>query len=235
MLNTSLSHTLQVTNLSVAVGHKTILQDLSFAIRAGEKLALLGANGAGKSTLLKCLSGELNHYQGQIQFAGQELSAWQAIKRAKQLAVMPQKVELMFPFRVDQVVALGRAPYGDESQSQHLQQAAMQAVDIWHLRRRTYPQLSGGEQQRVQLARVLCQIWQPVHNLQGQSQPRALLLDECTSALDPNHQHAVMDLVGRFAEQGVATLAVMHDISLAAPVAVLNYSVMPRYWPIPMT
>lgn len=215
-----MTNTIQVKHLTVTVGHgqqrKTILNDLNFAVRAGEKMAVLGANGAGKSTLLKCLSGEHSHYRGAIHFAGQDLSAWAAMQRAKQLAVMPQKVELLFPFRVDQVVAIGRAPYGDEQQSLVIQKAAMEAVDIWHLRHRTYPQLSGGEQQRVQLARVLCQIWQPVHNLQGQPQARALLLDECTSALDPNHQHAVMDLVGRFAERGVATLAVMHDISLAA-------------------
>ena len=78
--NTSVPHTLQVQNLSVAVGHglhrKTILQDLNFTVRAGEKLAVLGANGAGKSTLLKCLSGEFSQYQGQIRFAGQELNSW---------------------------------------------------------------------------------------------------------------------------------------------------------------
>ncbi|MEL7400748.1 MAG: ATP-binding cassette domain-containing protein, partial [Pseudomonadota bacterium] len=119
--------------------------------------------------------------------------------------------ELAFPFRAQQVVAMGRIPYGDEMRCDALIRDAMLCTDVWHLRHRLYPQLSGGEQQRVQLARVLLQIWQPF-----QEQPRFLLLDECTSALDPAHQHAVMSVADRFAQQGVAVLAVMHDVALAA-------------------
>ncbi|MCD8522963.1 MAG: heme ABC transporter ATP-binding protein [Saccharospirillaceae bacterium] len=213
---------LNVKQLTVHVGGslnrpgKKLLNNINLHLGHGEKLAVLGANGAGKSTLLKCLCGEINGYQGDIILDHLSLKFWNGAERARQMAVMPQKVELAFPFRVDQVVALGRAPHGDENQSTLLQRAAMQCADVWHLRQRNYSGLSGGEQQRVQLARVLAQIWQAEINEQGQELPRYLLLDECTSALDPAHQHSIMQRVGEFAGRGVAVLAVMHDISLAA-------------------
>lgn len=213
---------LNVKHLSVNLGSaagrssKTLLSDINLHLGYGEKLAVLGANGAGKSTLLKCMCGEFSNYQGDIILDHLSLKFWSGAERARQMAVMPQKVELAFPFRVDQVVALGRAPHGDELHSTALQRAAMQCADVWHLRRRNYSGLSGGEQQRVQLARVLAQIWQAEKNSDGRELPRYLLLDECTSALDPAHQHSIMQRVGEFAGQGVAVLAVMHDISLAA-------------------
>jgi len=208
---------IQVKNLSVYRGKKAILNDVSASLVAGKKLAVLGPNGAGKSTLLKCISQEISDYHGDIQLENQSLSEWPALQRARSLAVMPQKVELTFPFRAHQVVAMGRAPYGDENQSDELIRQAMLCTDVWHLRDRPYPLLSGGEQQRVQLARVLLQIWQPNHDAgRAGIQQRYLLLDECTSALDPAHQHAIMTLADQFADQGVAVLAVMHDVALAA-------------------
>lgn len=208
---------IQITNLSIQRGNKNILDDISCVISTGRKLAVLGANGAGKSTLLKCISREISDYHGQILLEGNALHQWPALQRAKHLAVMPQKVELTFPFQVYQVVAMGRSPYGDENQSHDLIQQAMSRTDVWHLRDRSYPLLSGGEQQRVQLARVLLQIWQPSQATEdGALKQRYLLLDECTSALDPAHQHGIMTLAGQFAQQGVAVLAVMHDVALAA-------------------
>ncbi len=209
---------LSVRSVSVTLPKKpfsTLLRDVSFELAQGEKLAVLGANGAGKSTLLRCISGEYRGYQGDILLANQSLSEWSPMLKARQLAVMPQSVALAFPFRVDQVVALGRAPYADEDRTLHWQQRAMQATDVWHLRMRSYLSLSGGEQQRVQLARVLLQIW---HDADAEGDPlaRCLLLDECTSALDPAHQYSLMAQVTRVAQEGVAVLAVMHDMGLAA-------------------
>lgn len=202
---------IRVNNLCLELGSKAILQRVSLDIKAGKKLAVLGANGAGKSTLLKCITQEENRYRGGIYLADSDIRQYPAAERARIMGVMPQKTELAFPFRAQQVVAMGRIPYGDEMRCDALIRDAMLCTDVWHLRHRLYPQLSGGEQQRVQLARVLLQIWQPF-----QEQPRFLLLDECTSALDPAHQHAVMSVADRFAQQGVAVLAVMHDVALAA-------------------
>ena len=208
---------IEITSLAVKRGDKNILDDIHCVISQGKKLAILGPNGAGKSTLLKCISQEINDYHGEIVLEGHALHQWPALQRAQHLAVMPQKVELTFPFQAYQVVAMGRTPYGDENQSHELIQQAMSCTDVWHLRDRPYPLLSGGEQQRVQLARVLLQIWQPNPDAkEGELKQRYLLLDECTSALDPAHQHAIMALADQFAQQGVAVLAVMHDVALAA-------------------
>lgn len=207
---------INVQKLSLFSGDKTLLDDISFTLQPGQRLAILGANGAGKSSLLKTLASERIIDKGELLLDSQPLAEYPARQRAKRIAVLPQQVELAFPFKVQQVVAMGRIPHGDEQASAELQRDAMQLMDVWHLRARSYPSLSGGEQQRVQLARVLLQIWQPPQSEHGQTLSRLLLLDECTSALDPAHQHAVMQQVKQFAEKNVAVLAVLHDIALAA-------------------
>ncbi|WP_051218820.1 heme ABC transporter ATP-binding protein [Oceanobacter kriegii] len=192
---------------------KQLLHPTRLTLGCGEKLAILGPNGAGKSTLLKCLAGDIRDYAGHIHFDQQPLTALNGNHRARRIAVMPQHAEMMFPFRVSEVVALGRTPFTDEIVTRHWQERAMQLTECWHLRDRRYPSLSGGEQQRVQLARVLVQIWQALENA---TDNHLLLLDECTSALDPAHQHSIMDAVNRFATSGVGVIAVMHDVALAA-------------------
>ena len=212
---------LRANNLVVRVGTKTILQPTSISVKAGECIAILGPNGAGKSTLLGCLSGERVSEVGRVFLDDIALQDWRGPDRAQRIAVMPQSVVLAFPMKVWQVVALGRSPLGDEAQTRDWQRDAMQKTGVWTLRDRQYPSLSGGEQQRVQLARVLVQIWEVLHRpshsgVSNSAKPRFLLLDECTSALDPAHQHAIMLVVKDFANQGVGVCAVLHDISLAA-------------------
>jgi iron complex transport system ATP-binding protein len=207
---------LRANNLVVRAGRKTLLQPTSIALKAGECVAILGPNGAGKSTLLSCLSGERGSEVGRVFLDDVALDEWRGSERAQRIAVMPQSVVLAFPMKVWQVVALGRSPLGDETQTRHWQKEAMQTTGVWVLRDRLFPSLSGGEQQRVQLARVLVQIWEVFTHSVNDSAPRYLLLDECTSALDPAHQHAIMTVVKDFAQQGVGVCAVLHDISLAA-------------------
>lgn len=203
-------------NLTLMRGQKKLLDRINLSIKPGVKLALLGANGAGKSSLLKCLANQITDYQGSITLQQNDLKDWPANVRAKQMAVMPQSIELAFPFSAQAVVTMGRAPFMDESRSQDIIQDAMEATEVWHLRHRRYPSLSGGEQQRTQLARVLTQIWNPLYSQNNKPLQRYLLLDECTAALDPSHQHSIMKLVASFAQQGVTVIAVMHDINLAA-------------------
>lgn len=206
---------IKIHELSLVRGQKKLLDTINLSIKAGVKLALLGANGAGKSSLLKCLANQITDYQGSITLQQTDLKDWPANVRAKQMAVMPQSIELAFPFSAQAVVTMGRAPFMDEGRSQDIIQDAMEATEVWHLRHRRYPSLSGGEQQRTQLARVLTQIWNPLYDNSKPLQ-RYLLLDECTAALDPSHQHSIMKLVASFAQQGVTVIAVMHDINLAA-------------------
>ncbi|MBL34677.1 MAG: heme ABC transporter ATP-binding protein [Oceanospirillaceae bacterium] len=211
---------LKVKNLTVQLGSRAVLQDVHLSVEPGKCTAVLGANGAGKSTLLNCLCAHNRACCDAVSLDGVTLDQFSGLERAKRMAVMPQSVTLSFPMRVHQVVAMGRSPYGDEKQTQQYQRDAMQLTGVWHLRERVYPTLSGGEQQRVQLARVLVQIWQAWLDRdraeRADTQHYYLLLDECTSALDPAHQHSVMQIVREFAQAGVGVLAVMHDISLAA-------------------
>ena len=200
---------MHVDGLGVHLSGKPIVRDLGFQLDAGELLVVLGPNGAGKSTLLKGLAGEHKIGAGQVMFAGQALKNWSNRDLAKRRAVMPQRVEVSFPLTVEEIVRLGRPPE-PLSQSAPVLSELMELLGITHLRHRLAPGLSGGEQQRVQLARVLAQVW----DTEG---PVLLLLDECTSALDPAHQQQVFSLLRRLARQrGFAVLAVAHDLNLAA-------------------
>lgn len=191
-----------------------LLNSVSLVVRPGERVALLGANGAGKSTLLSCIAGDKKHYDGQIRMGAHDLAHCPRQYRATRLAVMPQKVELAFPFTARQVVTMGRAPHGDERETTVWQQQVMELTHTWHLEKQPYSRLSGGEQQRVQLARVLLQIWEAASG-EGDGD-YYLLLDECTSALDPAHQHTIMDVVSQLCKYQIGVLAVMHDVALAA-------------------
>jgi iron complex transport system ATP-binding protein len=134
-------------------------------------------------------------------------------------AVLPQSSVLSFPFKVEEVVSMGRSPHRAHSSKLRDRQIVAQAmvlVDIRHLSGRDINSLSGGERQRVHLARVLSQIWYPI-STQKNNQQRYLLLDEPTSALDMRHQHKVFDIARRFAlEQNVAVLTIVHDLNLAS-------------------
>lgn len=186
-----------------------LVSKANFSLNSGEILGIIGPNGAGKSSLLKAIEGGLE-YRGDILMP---LISSEAKLRAKQFAVLPQLSPLSFPFTVAEVVELGRIPHATGKQKDlAIVAEALALMDITYLAERNYTQLSGGEKQRVQLARVFCQIWEP----EPSSPCRLLLLDEPSSALDLGHQHHLMRAVKLFAARGVAIIMVMHDINLAA-------------------
>ncbi len=190
---------------------RTLVDQSSFSLQAGEVISIIGPNGAGKSSLLKAISGELS-FSGKLSFNGLSVDR---LKRARQLAVLPQLSLLNFPYKVHEVVALGRLPHKTGwSEDQLIIQEVLALLDIDYLAERRYTKLSGGEKQRVQLARVLCQIWRAED---ADHQARILLLDEPNSALDLGHQQELMKIVSDVAKQGVAVMMVMHDINLAIP------------------
>lgn len=208
--------TLGAANLTLQIGRKRLLDTVTLAVSPGEVLALLGPNGAGKSTFLKVLSGEFSQVEDQVMLNGRSRTDWQGNELARTVGVLPQHSELAFPFSAAEVVMLGRLPHstGNRRDGEIVQQA-LERVDAWHLRDAAYPSLSGGEKQRVQLARVLTQIWEDTG-----TGPRYLLLDEPTSALDLAHQHQTLQLAREWAdEQGVGVLAILHDMNLAATYA----------------
>ena len=206
---------LSVSNLGLRIGQKQLLSGIDFSLANDEVVAVLGPNGAGKSTLFKVLSAEHRHYSGAIELHGRHLQQWKGGDVAKIMGVLPQSSALAFPFSVSEVVNLGRLPHSTgRVVDRQIVQQAMEQVDVVHLANALYPSLSGGEKQRVQLARVLAQIWQT-----SDLGERFLLLDEPTSALDLSHQHQTLKLARNLAGQGVGVLAILHDLNLAAQYA----------------
>ena len=198
---------------SIAIGGTTIVRSVEFMALPGEVTAIIGPNGSGKSTLLKGLSGDL-HYKGRVVINGQDSRSLKSWETASLRAVLPQHSTLSFPFTVREVVAMGLT--GGRSgvsiaEREWLPERALERVDLAGFAGRFYSDLSGGEQQRVQLARVLCQVWQPV--LDGA--PRYLLLDEPVSSLDVKHQILVMKIARDFADAGGGVVAILHDLNLA--------------------
>lgn len=216
---------LMAKDVSFVARGRHLLRDISLALAPGEVLAILGPNGAGKSTLLRVLAGEYQPAKGCVMQNGQDISSLSALNLAQRRAVMPQAASMTFPFGVRDVVALGRAPFRKISTRQLDQKLVARAIavaDINHLADRPYPALSGGEKQRVHLARALVQIWgmggfdvtsDAVHDPQCGSD-RFLLLDEPTAGLDVSHQHALLAVARREAhDNNVGVLMILHDFN----------------------
>lgn len=203
---------LDAENLSYSAGGRQLLEGVSLRLQAGEVHAVIGPNGAGKSMLLKLLAGDLKPQSGSISLNGKALKDWSAGARARCRAVLPQSESLRFGFTAEQVVQLGRMPckHHRPEREREIVHAALRTTGVERLAQRKYPTLSGGERSRVQFARVLAQIWEPV-----ELGDRYLLLDEPTASLDLAHQHACLTTARQFATQGVGVLAVLHDPNLA--------------------
>ncbi len=194
-------------NLTFARRERTILHDVSLEIRAGEVLAVVGPNGAGKSTLLGLLSGDLSPEEGNVQLFGHPIDQWSLGDLSRRRSVLLQDNPLFFPFTVQEVVEMGRAPWHRteaENEDEEVVSAAMQIADVSHLGERKVPTLSGGERARTALARVLA------------GQTSVLLLDEPTAALDLGHQEKVLDLMRQRAAEGNAVLVILHDLNAVA-------------------
>ena len=205
---------LTTTNLSYRVGSKSLLQGVSLTARPGEVLAVVGANGAGKSTLLKLLSGDFAPSDGEVLLEGKSLSEWPPAALARHRAVLMQQHTLALAFQVQELVLLGRYPHfgGQPTAHDHaVVAAALDLVGLRHLAGREYPTLSGGEQQRAQLARVLAQVWEAENGW--------LLLDEPLTGLDLRHQHQTLAIARQLVGRGFGVIAVLHDLNLAAQYA----------------
>jgi len=189
-----------------------LLRNISLEVEAGKVTTIVGPNGAGKSSLLKVLTGEMSPTAGDVYLNSRLLNQWSLLEKAQMLAVLPQHTLLNFSFTADEVVGLGRIPHQTGSAKDvEIVAEALELVDASYLQRRFYTQMSGGEKQRVQLARVLAQIWQP--SCLGK---QFLVLDEPTSAFDLSHQKLTLDIVRQLAQKGVGVVMVVHDLNLAA-------------------
>jgi iron complex transport system ATP-binding protein len=202
--------TLELISISAGYDGRPILRDINLRINGGEVVALAGPNGAGKSTLIRVISGVLPATAGQARLDEADLLRLSPDRRARRLAVVPQMIHLPEAYTVAEIVLMGRSPYlslwaGESRHDCEVAWAAMQATRVDELSERRVGELSGGEQQRVVLARALAQ------------EPQALLLDEPTAHLDLKHQVGVLELVrGLAQERDLIVLMTLHDLNQAA-------------------
>lgn len=200
--------------LSVKVGTKTLLDNIALSLQPGKVHALLGANGAGKTTLLKCLSKDMVPSSGKIFWQGKDLQELSFETLAQQRAVLAQQIQLDFGFTVAEVIQLG-------FNLKHAQKSPGLVIfaklfDLENQLNQNYLTLSGGEQQRAQLARVFAQLGETtVENLTG----KWLLLDEWTTGLDLQHLTCLRHLIEHYVELGLSVVMVLHDVNLAAQMA----------------
>ena len=201
---------LKVESLTVSYGSKVVLRNVSFAVKPGEILALIGPNGAGKSTLIRAMTGVVHIKSGRVSVDGQNLAGLSPAQRARILAVVPQARQLGGAFSVEQAVMMGRTPYlnwlGQEGETDKAAvRLALKQTSLDAFADRQIAKLSGGEQQRVLLARAL-----------AQSTP-ILLLDEPTNHLDLQHQTNLLEIVKKMAEEKqLAVIVAMHDLNLVS-------------------
>ncbi|MCM2401869.1 heme ABC transporter ATP-binding protein [Rhizobium sp. S153] len=205
---------IEATNVSIRRSGRLLIDRISLAVTPGSVTAVIGPNGAGKSTLMKVLSGEIPPDEGSVSCNGRNLRQLSPIELAAERAVLPQSTVLSFPFTALEVARMGAVAYGDPDPANSARRA-LSRVGLEGFEARAYNALSGGEQQRVQFARVLAQVPSAVEN----GKARALFLDEPTSSLDIGHQIAVLEIARDFARDGGAVLAILHDLNLAAEFA----------------
>ncbi len=204
--------------LSYRAGGRDLVREASLQLVPGTTTILIGPNGAGKSTLLKLMTGEAKPSGGEIHVDGEALAAIPAWRLACQRAVMAQHARLVFPFSVYEVASLGVDGIGramSRVRRDALVGESLAAAGVLELAGRAYQTLSGGEQQRVQFARVLCQI----EAGRSVASRQALFLDEPIASLDLCHQLALLDMARAIAGRGVAVLIVLHDLNLAVTYA----------------
>lgn len=198
------------TDIRVALSGSPVLSGADFRAEPGRVTAIVGPNGSGKTTLLRAMTQDLPH-AGRVVLDGVDIASLPGWKLAARRGVLPQASRIAFPFTVLEIVRLGLLAAASAAPDSRVSEA-LARVGLSGFEGRFYHELSGGEQQRAQLARVLCQVWDPV----GPDGPRWLFLDEPVASLDIGHQLEVMDLMRDYAARGGGVIAVMHDLNLTA-------------------
>jgi iron complex transport system ATP-binding protein len=200
---------IEAASLACGYGKKEVLREVHFRIEPGEFVGILGPNGSGKSTLLMTLGGILPRRRGTLKIAGREIAGAARRWMAKRVASVQQRSEISFPFRCLSVVLMGRYPYlsrwgGYSSEDKEAALQAMEDTGTIHLAPRLITEVSGGEAQRIIIARALAQ------------QSDLLFMDEATSNLDVAAKIRIFDLLRRKNGSGTTILCAMHDLNLAA-------------------
>ena len=200
-------------NIEYKVGHKYILNDCSVSFEAGRFHVIMGANGAGKSTLLKLLAGSIHSTAGAVYLDQKKINHYKSRELAKLRAVLSQHYSISFPVTTHEIVLMGRYPYFNTSPSSNdldICEKAMELMQVLELKERDYATLSGGEAQKVQMSRVLSQIWRT-----NEEDKKILFLDEPVSHLDIKYQHQLLNVAKELCKKHVTVIAILHDINLA--------------------
>lgn len=194
---------------------KTIIENINIDISPAKITSVIGKNGAGKSTVLKAICGEVSYKKGSVFWDNTNINDLDIVELAKKRAVVSQKTSLNFSFKVSEVVQIGRTPYTgffSTKKDEEIVARCIEKVGLSNLSDRSYTTLSGGEQQRVHLARALAQIWDSIEA----EEESFLFLDEPLASLDIAHQHEIMHLLKQLTQKNVAVFIVIHDLNLAA-------------------
>jgi iron complex transport system ATP-binding protein len=201
---------INVKNLSHSFGEDLVLKNISFQVPTKDFFIVIGPNGSGKTTLMKVLSGILKPKKGRLEILNRAIDQYQRKSLAQTIAFVPQMLFVDFPFTVFEMVLMGRSPYLgilglEEEKDMDIARQAIAFTGVENLAHRKLDQLSAGEQQRVFIARAICQ------------EPDVILLDEPTASLDLAYQVRIMDLMERLKnEKGITVVMVSHDLNLAA-------------------
>lgn len=197
-------------NISRTMGDKILLEDCDLEILPGRFTAVVGPNGAGKTTLLKIMAGEIQASRGTVRLNKKPIQTYKNRELSTLRAILPQHTVINFPFTIEQVIEIGRYPYhSTRLENEKIIEEVKELTQLQSLSGRFYQTLSGGEKQRVQLARVIAQLWD------DSSQPKYLLLDEPTSSLDLAQQQHLLNLAKRLCERAIGVMTILHDLNLA--------------------
>ena len=204
----------ELSRVSYRVGKAVLLDDVSAAFHRNKFNVIIGPNGAGKSTMMRIASGLTRPTSGSVTYHGEDVSSIETEALARRRAVLSQHVDLAFPLTVEEVVLIGRFPHYRSTPGEADRQIVSRALDevgIADRRRQSYPTLSGGEKQKVQLARVLAQI----STLGKPDHQRVLFLDEPVTGLDVHYQIHILDRAKAILGSDCTVIAVLHDLNLA--------------------
>ncbi|MEM7791093.1 MAG: heme ABC transporter ATP-binding protein [Verrucomicrobiota bacterium] len=199
---------LEARDVTVRAGRKVLIEDINFTLKPGALDVIVGPNGAGKSTLLKALTGENQPDAGTVTLDGKALGEYNSVELATRRACLPQSSTLSFPFTIREVVSIGRHPHREsDTATREAVEHSLNKVGLLSRIDEGYLHLSGGEKQRVHLARILAQLEEP--------EGRILLLDEPTASLDLTFQQLVFSIAEEWASSGASVLLVLHDLNQA--------------------
>jgi iron complex transport system ATP-binding protein len=204
----------QASDITLTLQDKPILSHVDLVLQSGLFVAVVGPNGAGKSSLLKVMAQEYTNYQGRVTINKKSSKSFSPRELSLVRAVLSQQATVQFAFSVEQIILLGRHAHSStKNQNLEIIEEVMLLSDTIHLRDRIYLTLSGGEKQRVQLARVLAQVWEDT------GFPRYILLDEPTTSLDIAQQQNIFGLARHVLERNIGVLAIIHDLNQAVQYA----------------